>query len=645
MNAQETQALWELGREAWNDWAAQIVKSRKNFEERGAMALNWFGDGENEETRLFLKVATADFSNVNFAGECQFDEFIFPGPAVFSGSVFERPASFAGAVFQMPAKFTRTLFHQDASFKGARFAGQALFDDATFEAGADFEKAEFLKERNGPLSHSAKFSRTRFLGRADLRNTRFVGTSDFNKTQFLAQSRFDGAKFGAEASFEGAIFSAPVSLAQTEFHAPVTFSEAQFTGEGRFTEAVFKATFSLNRGQFWGDANFRDTRFEAEAAFSDMRVEGRSHFQDAKFAGRANFFEARFGGDVSFAKAAFGGPALFHGCQLGHEGFWLGCTFLDTGDFSNLSAARKVTFKETEFKQSVTFAQSRFEGPVSFASVRFADTADFSAIQSRVAFVLADAVFDNVPSFLEASFHEPPRVDNMSVADPLKRMHNWKAAHADDPRPPFFWLMKVCSDPDASAKFRRLKKLAYEAQDQTREQEFFAQEVRCRRFWNDKPFGQGLARFWLGWFYGGVANFGRSLARPILLWGLSILLFTGFFLAQRTFLLAPAPQATGPAQASFAPVLSGLHNAQCVASRSDPIGEALYLSMRNALLRIEWDDIATARRVFGCLYGLEPSGFPIIPLSVSTISLLQSVISGALIFMFLLALRNLLKVR
>jgi hypothetical protein len=78
---------------------------------------------------------------------------------------------------------------------------------------------------------------------------------------------------------------------------------------------------------------------------------------------------------------------------------------------------------------------------------------------------------------------------------------------------------------------------------------------------------------------------------------------------------------------------------------SNPIGEALYLSFRNALLKLDWDDTAAARRVFGCLYGLEPNGNIVVPLSVSSASLFQCVLSAALIFVFLLALRNLLKVR
>src|SRR5262249_28411322 len=153
------------------------------------------------------------------------------------------------------------------------------------------------------------------------------------------------------------------------------------------------------------------------------------------------------------------------------------------------------------------------------------------------------------------------------------------------------------------AKFRRLKKLAFEAQDQTREQEFFAQELRCRRFWYDRPFGRGVARFWLGWFYGGVANFGRSLLRPVTLWLLMIILCSGYYLGQRpgpnsgqpwsaAATTVPAPAQANVAQRIFGNVFPA-ESAPCVSGNSNPVGEALYLSLRNAILKLDWDDAGT----------------------------------------------------
>ncbi len=56
-----------------------------------------------------------------------------------------------------------------------------------------------------------------------------------------------------------------------------------------------------------------------------------------------------------------------------------------------------------------------------------------------------------------------------------------------------------------------------------------------------------------------------------------------------------------------------------------------------------------SHRMYDCLYGLElyagQNPVPIVPSAVSTASAIQKLISGVLIFLFGLALRNMLKVK
>ncbi len=643
MNEQETLALREMGRDAWNEWAAQVLKTKAQFQQSGSFALNWFGEAGNDETRLWLKLATANFSGMHSEDEAGFEGFVFPGPVYFSSSLRDLPLSFAGAEFHLTAEFARAHFQADVSFKGAKFFGQAIFDEAVFDGAADFERTEFLKEKNGPLTHAVKFQRTRFAGKADFRTSVYAGSADFSKVQFAATSRFDEARFIGSAVFDGAVFSAPASFNACQFLESAAFNEAQFTGEARFSEVLFNGDCSLDRSTFWADSSFREAHFEKNASFARMRTEGAARFVGAKFAAQADFLEGRFGGRADFSGAIFEGPASYRFASFSQGGSWTGCQFKTSADFSGLAASRNSSFAESHFDGDAIFREAQFDAPVSFASSRFHATADFSAMQSKVACVLAGADFKTVPGFLEASFHEPPRVDHMLVADPLKRFHSWKQAGVSDPRGPFFKLMRVCADPDASAKFRRLKKLASEALDQPREQEFFAHELRCRRFWHDKPFGQGKARFWLGWLYGGVANYGRSLLRPFALWLLSVFGFAVYFLAQQgsAWNVHQPPSTAGDWLKS---VTSG-DAFPCISGDSSRAGEALYLSFRNAFLKLDWADASAARRVFGCLYGVEPGGNAIVPLSVSSMSLFEAVVSAALLFMFLLALRNLLRVR
>ncbi len=643
MNEQETLALHGMGREAWNEWAAQVLKSKAQFQQNGLFSLNWFDEAGNEETRLWLGIATANFSAAHLVDEANFEGFIFPGPVLFNSSLCEAPLSFAGAEFHLNADFTHARFQSDVSFKGAKFLGQAVFDDAIFDAVGDFERAEFMKEKNGPLDHAVKFQRTRFMGRADFRSSVYAGSGDFSKAQFAATSRFDEARFIGTAGFEGAVFSAPASFNAGQFLENANFKDAQFTGEVRFSEALFNSDAVFSQCIFWAGVSFRDARFEKAASFGHIRAEGAVRFKGAKFASVADFAEARIAAEADFSEASFDGPAGFNFANFAHGASWKSCAFGGNADFSGLTVARRGAFEASRFEGDAIFLGAQFDAPVSFASARFAGNADFSAMQSKVAFVIAGAEFQNVPGFLEASFREPPRVDHLFVADPLKRFHNWKELGQPDPRGPSFKLWPVAADADASAKFRRLKKLASEAQDHPREQDFYAQELRCQRFWHDKPFGKGKARFWLGWLYGGLANFGRSILRPALAWLLSVFVFALFYFAQQgsAWNVHQPPAAIGD---WFKNLIAG-ETLPCVSGSSSRAGEALLLSARNAVLKIDWADAAAARRVFGCLYGIDASGTAIIPLSVSAVSLFQAIVSGCLLFLFLLALRNLLKVR
>ncbi len=622
MNAQETRALRDMGRDAWNDWASQILKSKANFQDAGAFSLNWYGEADNDETRLWLKVATADFSNEHFEDEIDFDGFIFPGSVNLSGAVFDRPVSFAGAEFQLPANFGRAHFHADANFEAAKFSGQAVFDDAVFDGVADFERAEFLKEKNGPLTHSVRFQRARFMGKADFRSSVMIGSADFSKAQFAGTARFDETRFTADSVFEGAVFSAPAGFNACQFFGTAAFRETQFTGEARFAEAAFKGECQFERSQFWNDVSFRDAHFDNNAVFTDMRVEGASRFKGAKFAMEANFLDARFTGNADFSGSDFGGATLFRSTQFAQGASWESCRFLNGADFSGLTLGKVSSFEESQFEGDAFFREAQFDASVSLAGAHFKANADFSALQSKAAFVLAKASFAVLPNFLEASLLDPPRFDNMEIADPVKPFHKWKEAPVSDPRHSL-QFMRVCADPDASAKYRRLKKLAFEAQDLAGEQEFFAQELRCRRFWLDKPFGRGAARFWFGWAYGGVSDFGRSLIRPFLLWLSSIFVFAIYYLGEGS-------------RAAWT---------RCAGGSSDPISESLYLSFRNAFLKIDWNDAVNARRVLGCLYGVEFGATPVLPPSVASVSLVQAFVSAGLILLFLLALRNLLRLR
>lgn len=273
-----------------------------------------------------------------------------------------------------------------------------------------------------------------------------------------------------------------------------------------------------------------------------------STFRGAKFNESANFYKTRFNADAQMKQVQFRGPAEFPRAVFVEQCFLEGSVFVKKATLSRVEFKRSALFGRVRFKEDCAFAQSEFHeaavfseckfngnatfsdahffGRASFLDARFQGDADFSAIRSDVAFNLEGSRFlGRVPSFIESSFREKPRLDNVEVADPLALTQNWHAAAKDglpsDPRPAaslskyFFRRFKVAPNADIQARYRVLKALAIGSSDHIQEIDFFAQEMRARRFWFDQP---KTTVFWLGLLYEKLSWFGRDILRPLIWW-------------------------------------------------------------------------------------------------------------------------------
>lgn len=672
MDNDTTRALWEQGEDAWNAWALEALKRKEALEQAGDWTTDWFGEGQNEETQAWLTEARADFESLEFASDASFENFVFPGPASFQGSHFLGRADFSGVHFAHTVRFVGTHFDGDAVFKQAKFYHLADFEDASFASAGEFEKAEFIRDSTGPLVPAVRFQKARFAKRADFRGVKFAGHAEFVRTHFAGGARYDEAEFQAEANFEGALFEGTVGLLKTRFVNAAKFNQTQFRGEARFPEAEFLKSVTFEDATFETKAQFRLARFGGEAGFQKARFGDDVRFNEAQFGDTITFDEARFSGKADFDRCGFAAAAHFGGARFHGDAVFNLVTFEQEATFTAARFRDSVSFDETAFSADAKFDQANFKSRASFRQAVFSGTADFTAIQARSAFVLAGARFSQVPSFLVASLAEPPRFDHMMVADPMRLSPQWADKALGDPRPHLLRRMKVCGDADYSARYRRLRQLAVQTQDNERVQWFFAQEVRCRRFWRDKPFGPGKAKFWIGWAYGGISNFGRSMLRPLGLWVLLNLIFTVFYLSARQasyFTSAPGPVTKGvplfpvwPEQGGFwgtvqflssvlwwlvDSILNVFAGGGCIAGDGRATGEAFFLSLKNSLFFLGWESPDAARRVYSCLYGFEQAGSQLVrvPLGVSTMAILQNAIGVVLIALFVLAARNMLRAR
>jgi len=332
--------------------------------------------------------------------------------------------------------------------------------------------------------------------------------------------------------------------------------------------------------------NFSGFIFPYHANFNDSIFDcSYTQFHKAQFiGGYANFADTQFiGADVAFTRTQFiGGYAYFGGAQF---------------------SGGNVLFNSAKFDHDAFFSVAQFEKPVNFSEATFKKSADFSSITSEKSFNLTDTKFAQVPGFTETAFHAPPVLDDIKIADPLEcRMWNWRGKN--EPRHGGMSPFKIANAPTDSRKYRALSKMADEAKDYQNEMEFFAREQRCRRFWNDRPFGKGAGRFWFGLAYEKFSDFGRSFLRPFIGWLATLAIFTSYYWSQ--------------------------------AKGTGHIWDSLYLSLRHGLVISGLTKNGHMTTLLTKMYCTDIPAFAF---------MLQPFISAIWIFLLLLALRNQFKIR
>lgn len=690
MDRNETIALLLSGREAWETWAEIIFNEKKSLVDTGRWlaATNWNGNVEpqNEETRAWMIRATADFSRCHFvtrglgetlaniendycsgslelksiqlnADSVDFNRFHFPGDALFAGAIFTGNVMFGGATF-----------YANAWFGNVTFAGPADFEKAVFVSDAHFESASF----GGP----ANFGSVIFRGDAWFGSTKFTGRAWFESVTFAGDASFGNALFIGDAWLGRTTFTGDAWFGSTAFNGIALFRMASFIREARFGAAVFNGGAWFEGVSFDGNVFFKGVQFKRNIAFTQARFQQYATFDSVSFTGDTSFGSAIFAGEAWFGSATFTGNAFF-------------------------SAAH--------FRRNTVFALARFYQHATFEAARFDAVASFEAILGERRLSMAHTVFRVVPSFVQAHFEEAPRLDNLEVArhwisphsSPQKeepqsrrqkgwhtiRYHGGMARTWPERAANAAWLRMRKCDYDIPARWRALKRLAIQGHDTDRELEFHARELRSQRFIDDWPIPlflwraktwRGFFRFWFGIFYELCSDFGRSIARPLLLLLVTTAVFAFYFLSGQSY-VADAHRANGSRSAagtgtvaSYVRLIPALwrHPPPCfggtgereglaeagpeltglvppVITSTNALYEAIRLALRNASVVLDGGEDAMYR-TYGCLYGIQRyngNPVPFVPGFVSDASGAQKVLSTLFIFLFGLALRNMLKMK
>lgn len=490
-----------------------------------------------------------------------------PSKLDLSNLVFPGKSVFQGE-FRGEAKFENAVFNESAKFFGVHF-GPATFTNATFKGEANFRYAQFMSV-------------------ADFSRCTFAKNADFEGAKFNKHARFDECKFVVGAKFLGAIFKT-VDFSGASANDFLDFARCDFLDQAKFT-AIKVAS-----------ADFPLTKFARGADFAASTFDGVLLFTRAEFLSDAEFGESIFTGHTDFTLAKFAEAADFNNCE-----FQLNTNFIDC-QFEN-----EAIFFRCDFGHLTRFDRSQFRGDTSFGRCKFEDITSFEAIRAETTFDLSDSRYRYVPNFIQAHFPEAPILDAVNIPT-VKQL----AQHSD------------FREPQLTAAYRALKRLAIQGHDHERELQFFADEMRSQleERWKLKSLLIAL--------YGHFSDFGRSILRPSAWWSVLFLLFGGlYYLGHRGWLL------------------ESWHSA-CVSGNGSPLLNAIYLSLRKGLIFPGLSQTGKIDQVNACLFGFQTFAtkdgvrrvVPDIPLEVAFLGMAQTLFSGILIFLVLLAVRNRFRVK
>lgn len=336
-------------------------------------------------------------------------------------------------------------------------------------------------------------------------------------------------------------------------------------------------------------------------------------FSSFVFPYSVNFQNAKFGYGVMFGNTTFSAHVIFDAATFSNGAIFENTTFSDQVWFICAKFNSDVWFDNTIFSGNVWFSQAIFDGFTSFNNAIFRSNSSFLAIEGKSHFSFRNAKFHLAPDFNQAHFTEAPQFDDADFSKALNHS-------------------QFDSEVSLSSRWRALKRLAIQGHDHERELVFFAEEIKSQRGIQDKAFPnpvnyiinnnndsfwQGGARYWFGYFYQYLSDFGRSVMRPIF-W----LLVFGF-LFQVLYLKYP------------------IDSERQEAISCDRSEAATYLSVRSALPFLPSAIYSeNLNQSYACLYGKNSDKKDNIPSAIVFITIFQAILSTVLIFLLLLALRN-----
>jgi uncharacterized protein YjbI with pentapeptide repeats len=485
-----------------------------------------------------------------------------------------------------------------------------------------------------------------------------------------ATINFSGFNFGGSghggANLSGAIFGDWTDL-----------SGAAFSYATNLSGAVFGYGTNLSCATFRGVTNFPRATFGDHVDLSGVAFEYGPNFSGATFGSEANLSGATFGSAVAakFTKATFGNGANLSGASFGNEADFSDAIFEGSVDLSAQSKddwrekisklpavsetmrswpqERQQQFWEGHQKVHQTGAGPDVFRRISFARARFRGIADFSGRNFSARCDLTGAWFDQPPEFHDCEatghidfygirfFRERSQVagrttDNnemirlrglRKLADEIAKFFRERSKSAG-------WT----TNSDVAIRLRAFRKLADETGNHDLERDLYIEERKAERgialaeYWREGKTALLLAHcLWIAvmGIYWLLADYGRSVIRPLLVLVLSIFVFHASY-----SMLLTSPSTSNEVNLKRAVWAFTIANAVPFVGTLTLEKEVkgLILCAAAPPEPVEMEDST-------------PTCAPVPTVTFQLLVLGQSIISGLLVFFIALALRNYFKLR
>ncbi len=271
-------------------------------------------------------------------------------------------------------------------------------------------------------------------------------------------------------------------------------------------------------------------------------------------------------------------------------------TFEDFAWFSDAGFMEHARFINATFNREASFEKATFEGYAGFEKATFEGKAGFSDATFKGGAEFTNAQFDTLTDFQNTVFHRPPLFHNA----PLHQDTRFNAGDGIADQLPNI------TDDEAERAYRTLKLHMAANQAHREEQFFFRQEMRARRRherWWRRPLYD---------LYGAVSDYGQSFGRPLVAWFVLLILMARLHLDA----MAKPTHSLDNWQAAFTLALGN----------TLPLGGFARQATANAIAE---------------LYGSPQA----IPDCLPLFSNLHTLLSAILLFLAVLALRNLFRMK